>query len=154
MRILAALAFLALAACASTPTVYGPAARPSAAGYREQRIESDRYRITFRANADIRARGAEDYALKRAGEITLREGGDWFRIVTRSTEQVGGRSGGGTSVGVGGSSGSYGSSVGVGVGIDLSPDSRQWDATLEILVGKGPKSSDPDAYDARAVSSR
>jgi len=149
--LLSALAALALTACAGTPTVYGPAPKPSAAGYREQRIETGRYRITFRANADVKGRGAEDNALRRAAEITTRDGSDWFRVVNRSTEQVGGREGGGASVGVGGSSGRYGSSVGVGVGFDLSPDSRQWDSTLEILLGKGAKPSDADAYDARSV---
>ncbi len=153
-RTLLALACLALAECAGTPTVYGPAAKPSAAGYHEQRIESERYRITFRANADIKARGAEDNALRRAAEITVRDGYDWFRIVNRATELVGGRQGGGTSVGVGGSGVSYGSGVGVGVGFDHSPDSRQWDSPLEILLGKGSKPSDPDAYDARSILTR
>jgi hypothetical protein len=149
--LLSALAAVALTACASTPTLYGPALKASAAGYREQRIETERYRITFRANADLKGRGAEDNALRRAAEITTRDGYDWFRVVNRFTEQVGGREGGGTSVGVGGSSGRYGSSVGVGVGFDLSPDSRQWDSTLEILLGKGTKPADTDAYDARSV---
>jgi hypothetical protein len=147
----AALISLSIAACASTPTVYGPAIKASAPGYREQRIETERYRITFRANADLKGRGAEDNALRRAAEIARRDGYDWFRVVNRSTEQVGGREGGGTSLGVGGSSGRYGSSVGVGIGFDLSPDSRQWDSTLEILLGKGAKPPEPDAYDARSV---
>jgi hypothetical protein len=67
------------------------------------------------------------------------------------TERVGGYNNGGTSIGVGGSSGSYGSSVGVGIGFDLSPDTRRYETTMEILLGRGSKSSDPNAYEARAV---
>lgn len=150
-----ALVALALAACASARTVYGPAATVSDTGYRETKIEADRYRVSFRGNADIKAQGAEDMALKRAAELTTQNGASWFRVVTRSTEQVGGRDKGGTSVGVGGSSGSFGSSVGVGVGINLSPDSRQYETRMEILLGRGQKpADDANAYDAASVLSR
>jgi len=142
---------LALAACTTTPTVYGPAASPSEMGWRTTRIETDRYRVSFRGNPDLRGPAVADLALRRAAEVTLQDGYQWFRVVSRSTEQVGGYNRGGTSVGVGGSSGSYGSSVGVGIGIDLSPDSRRYESTLEILLGRGAKPSDPDAYDAQAV---
>lgn len=154
-RLLAsALLALSLAACASAPTVYGPAAAPSAMGWRETKIENDRYRVSFRSNADVRGGGTEDLALRRAAEITQRDGYNWFRVVNRSNDQVGGYKRGGSSVGVGGSSGSYGSHVGVGIGIDLSPDDRQYEATLEILLGKGVKPDDPNAYDAQAILSR
>ena len=93
-------------------------------------------------------------ALRRAAEITLADGFQWFRVVNRNTEQVGGRDKGGTSVGVGGSSGSYGSSVGVGIGFDLSPDSRRYETTLEILLGRGAKPDGADAYDAQSVLTR
>jgi hypothetical protein len=150
----AALAF-ALAACATPKTVYAPAATAEAAGYREQRIEADRYRITFRGNPDLKAQGVEDLALRRAAEVTTQNGGDWFRVVTRSTDLVGGQRAGGTSVGVGGSSGSFGSSVGVGIGINLSPDTRRYETRMEILIGRGAKpANDVDAYDARAILSR
>ena len=145
---------LALAACASPPTVYQPAATASAMGWRETKIENDRYRVSFRSNADLRGPAVEDMALRRAAEITQRDGYQWFRVVNRSNEQVGGYNRGGTSVGVGGSSGSYGSSVGVGIGLNLSPDTRQYEAVLEILLGKGAKPDDPQAYDAQAILSR
>ncbi len=48
-RLLGALALLVLAACATEPTVYGPSSG-GGMGYREQRIENERYRVTFRAN--------------------------------------------------------------------------------------------------------
>ena len=150
-----ALLVLALAACSSAPTVYGPAATSSAAGYRQTKIEDDRYRVSFRANSDLKAPQVEDMALRRAAEIAVENGRDWFLVVNRFTDLAGGSSGGsGTSVGVGGSSGSYGSSSGVGIGFSFSPDTRSYETTLEILLGNGAKPSSPDAYDARSILSR
>jgi hypothetical protein len=148
------LAVLAVAACTTAPTVYQPAASPQAMGYRDLKIEDDRYRVSFRSNADVHGMALDDLVLRRAAEIAQREGRSWFLVVNRSNELVSGYSRGGTSVGVGGSSGSYGSSVGVGIGIDLSPDSRKYESTMEILLGTGAKPSSPDAYDAQAVLNR
>lgn len=145
---------LLLSACATDPTVYGPAANAEDTGYREQMIESGRYRVVFRANADLDAAETEDLAMRRAAELTLRDGAEWFRVVTRDTERYGGRDRGGTSVGIGGSSGSYGSSVGVGIGFDLSPDSRRYETVMEILTGSGPKPDEARTYDARSVLER
>jgi hypothetical protein len=150
-----ALLVLAFAACSTTPTVYGPAATSSAVGYRQTKIEDDRYRVSFRANADLKAPQVEDMALRRAAEIALENGREWFLVVNRFTDLAGGSSGGsGTSVGIGGSSGSYGSSSGVGIGFSFSPDTRRYETTLEILLGSGAKPTSPDAYDARAVLNR
>jgi hypothetical protein len=149
-----ALLALALAACSTAPTVYGPAATSSDTGYRQTKIEDDRFRVSFRANPDLKAPQVEDMALRRSAEIAVENGREWFLVVNRFTELVGGNSGGGTSVGIGGSSGSYGSGVGVGIGFDLSPDSRRYETTMEILLGSGAKPSSPDAYDARAILSR
>lgn len=148
------VATVLLGACATAPTVYGPAANGEASGYRDIRIEELRYRVTFRGGSDLKADQVEDYTLRRAAELATQQGGDWFRIVDRRTDQIGGRSGGGTSVGVGGSSGSFGSSVGVGVGIDLTPDRRKFETTMEILIGRGPKPDEARVYDARAILSR
>jgi len=150
----AALLGLALAACTTAPTVYGPATTADAMGWRATRIEQDRYRVSFRANPDLKAPQVEDLALRRAAEITIQDGYEWFRVVTRNTELVGGRPNGGTSVGVGGSSGSFGSGVGVGIGLDLSPDTRKYETAMEILLGRGAKPADTNAYDARAILAR
>lgn len=150
-RILSALAVLALAACATPTTVYQSAASPDESGWRQTRIEADRYRVSFRANPDLKAPQVEDLALRRAAEITLEQNYDWFRVVNRMVDQVGGRQGGGTSVGVGGSTGSFGSGIGVGVGFDLSGDTRRYEATLEVQLGRDPKPAEATAYNARDV---
>jgi hypothetical protein len=156
--LLSALATLALGACATAPTTYVPAASPDAAGYRSTKIENDRYRVSFRGNPDLKGQQVEDFALRRAAEITVADGYQWFRIVDRRTEQVGGRDRGQPrgGVGVGSSSGGYRShtSVGLGLSFDLSPDSRKYETSMEILLGKGTKSGDVDAYDAQSILDR
>lgn len=147
-------AALALTACA-TPAAYGPARSPSGTGFVEQRIESDRWRISFRGSgADSQARVA-DLALLRAAELTVQSGYDWFRIENRYTEARGG--GSGSSVSIGGGSGSYGRSsyggVGVGIGIPLGGQGPALTETLEIRLGRGPRPADRAAYDAREVQS-
>ena len=146
---------LALAACTSGPTRYIPALDGDDMGYREQRIEEQRYRISFRANPDLKAAEVEDMALRRAAELTIQNGYQWFHVVSRMTDVVGGsRTAGGPTIGLGGSSGSYGSSVGVGLGFNLGGDSRQYESTLEVLMGRGQKPGDPAAYDAYQVLGR
>jgi hypothetical protein len=152
--LIAAVIALSLGACTTPPTVYQPAATQQDMGWRATRIEADRYRVSFRGNADLRGPQVEDMALRRAAELALADGYQWFRVVSRNTEQVSGRSAGGTSVGVGGSTGSYGSGLGVGIGFDLSPDSRRYESTLEVLLGRGAKPEGADAYDARSVLTR
>lgn len=154
-RFIGSLAFLALAACAGAPTVYGPAPASGEMGYREQRLENERYRVSFRANADLKPPQVEDLALRRAAEITLAQGYQWFHVVTRATDLAGGRnSPSGPTVGIGGSAGSYGSAVGVGLGFNFGSDTRQYETTMEILLGRGTKPADPNAYDAQQVLAR
>ena len=154
-RLLGTLAFLALAACASGPTKYGPALKSADMGYREQRLEQERFRVTFRANPDLKGPQVEDMALRRAAELTTQNGYEWFTVVTRNTYLAGGSyTQGGPTIGVGGSTGSYGSGLGIGLGFNFGGDDRQYESTLEILMGKGPKPSDPNAYDARTVLAR
>lgn len=154
-RLLGTLAFVVLAACASAPTKYAPALKSDDMGYREQRLEQERFRVTFRANADLKGPQVEDMALRRAAELTTQNGYDWFTVVTRSTDLVSGSyRPSGPTIGVGGSTGSFGSGVGVGLGFNFGGDDRQYESTLEILMGKGPKPSDPNAYDARTVLAR
>lgn len=154
-RLIPAAALLSLAACATAPTRYVPAASANEMGYREQRLEQERYRVSFRANADLKGPQVEDMALRRAAEITVQNGYQWFQVVSRFTDIAGGsRTASGPTVGIGGSSGSFGSAVGVGLGFNLGGDTRQFESTLEILMGRGTKPSDPNAYDAQQVLNR
>lgn len=154
-RFVAAFALLALSACAGAPTVYGPAIASNEMGYREQRLENDRYRVSFRANADLKPPQVEDLAMRRAAEIATQNGAQWFTVVTRSTDLVGGgQTNSGPTVGIGGTSGSYGSAVGVGLGFNFGADTRQYQTTLEVLLGRGVKPSEPNSYDAKQILDR
>ena len=125
-------------------------------GYREQRLEQERFRVSFRANADLKGPQVEDMALRRAAELTTQNGYEWFhgrhpqhrpRRRKLHAERPHGRPrrlhrllrlGG----------------LGIGLGFNIGGDSRQYQSTLEILMGQGAKPSDPNAYDARSVLSR
>ena len=149
--ILAALAALSLSACATEPTHFQPAASPTGVGFSQMRIEPGRYRVTFQGGPGAPPAQVEDYALLRAADLALAEGHDWFRITDRSTRQTG-FSGSSLSVGVGGMSFGRHSAggVGVGAGIPLG-GGPALAATLDVLMGKGPKPADIDIYDARGV---
>jgi len=146
-------ALVLMAACATAPA-YGPAKSDKAEGYLSQQIETGRHRVSYTDKDPVRAR---NMALLRAAEITLMEGKDWFEVTSESADvPQSGRSGGGTSVSVGGSAGSGGySSMGVGIGIGFplggSGSSGKVTHTLEIVTGAGPKPDRPEAYDARSV---
>jgi len=87
--VLMALAALVLAGCIG-PTPYRPADGDT--GYRDTRIEDNRFRVSFRANSATDRERVEAYLLYRAAEVTRHHGYDWFRIVERSradeTERV------------------------------------------------------------------
>lgn len=150
--ILIAAAALSLTACAATPTLYQPAASPTAVGYREYRIEPGRYRITFQGGPGAPAQQVQDYALVRAADLAIAEGYDWFRVADRYLE---GRPDRGPRMSVGVGSGSYGRRGGVGVGIglgaiDLGPGPAVA-STIEVVMGKGERPRGGDTYDARAL---
>ena len=145
---------LALAGCASLAP-YGAQGGPGGQGYSEQRIESDRFRVTYNG---VGAPGpVADFALLRAAELTTQGGYDWFEVVQSWTDgRPGGAGGVRPSVSIGGGTSRYGgysaSGVGVGLGLDLSGP-QPTSTTLEIVMGRGDKPARPSAYDARDVQS-
>ncbi len=145
-----AILALSLGACA-TSVPYGPAASENAKGYSVQPIENNRFRVSYKDNNVELARSR---ALRRAAEVTIENGGDWFQVVNAYSDTGELDGGGGTSVSVGGSSGSYGrSSVGLGVGIalPLGGSSGSVVHVLEIITGSGEKPQNADAYSASDV---
>ena len=147
-------AALGLAACAATPTVYGPAMRADGVGYSDYRIEQNRFRITFRGGRGAPPEQVADYALRRAADIALAESFDWFQVTDRFMRQEGGYGGGPqVSVGAGGGSGGYRSGVGVGLGtsFDLG-GGPALASTIEVLMGRGPRPAGVDVYDAHEVA--
>ncbi len=86
MRMLALAAVAGLLAACATATPYQPT-ESVGYGFREQRIEDNRVRITFRGNTLTDRETVETYLLYRAAEVTLESGKDYFVVVTRDTEE-------------------------------------------------------------------
>lgn len=154
--VLAALAALSLAACATAPTVYQPATGPTAIGYSEYRIEPGRYRVTFQGGSGAPPEQVMDFALMRAADLALAEGYDWFRVSDRFMQATGASRGPRISLGVGGASFGRRSAVGVGVGSGFDLGGGGYGggataATIEVFMGRGPKPPGVDVYDAHAV---
>ena len=147
--LLAGVLVVGATAC-TTAKPYGPASSATAQGYIVQPIEADRFRVTYNGASPQEARR---YALRRAAEVTLENGGEWFRVVSSYTEKSG-SSRSGSSISVGGGSYSGGSSsvgVGVGLGFPLGGGSEKTTESLEILVGSGLKPDEPNVYEAESV---
>ncbi len=145
-----------LAACSSGPTPYQPAAGYDR-GYSEQKIESDRYRISFKGNSMTERDTVENYLLFRSAELTLQSGYDSFTIVNRDTDKD-----------------SRIRSTGFNSRFSYMYFSPRWgwmhswdpfwsspsryeevtsyEAFAEIVMKRGPKGDDPSAFDARQVS--
>lgn len=139
-----------VAACASSPTIYGPA-NGSDRGYSERQIEADRFRIRFDGGSDVSFEELENLALRRAAELTLERGGDWFEIVSRASDGDDERP-----VRVGGSVGqTFGSrrysGSSMGLGLQFDPGAGNKTIFIEILIRSGSRSGIPEAYDARDV---
>ena len=149
---LTGLSALALSACASLAP-YGAQQGPNGQGFSEQRIESNRYRVTY--NGVGAAGRVADWALLRAADLTTEQGYDWFEVTQNWTDgRPGGAGGVRPSVSIGGGSSRYGgysaSGVGVGVGLNFSGP-QPTSTTLEVVLGRGQKPDRPNAYDARSV---
>lgn len=84
--LLATAAALALSACA-TATPYGPAGVDSRYGYSDQRVDTDRYRVSFAGNSLTSREQVEMALLLRAAEVTTENGYDWFSTVNRATDR-------------------------------------------------------------------
>jgi hypothetical protein len=143
---------LLLAACAAAPTPY-QAAR-NGFGYGEQRIEENRYRVSFAGNSATSRQTVEDYLLYRAAELTVQNGRDWFEVVDRNTVQDYAGYGGSPQVGVG-----VGGGSGLGVGLSMpmfgGGGAGRYTADMDIVLHDGAKPQEnPNAYDAFSVISR
>jgi len=172
---------IAVASCA-TPTPYQPATNSGAArgGYSDQRIDGDRFQVSFAGNSLTSRETVERYLLYRAAELTVQNGFDNFVLVSRDTETTSrtyvDRGFGGGGFGGPRWGGGYGYWRPSWRWYRPSYGWRSWDpffgdpfydndfdvrtinryeATAEIVVGKGPKpGGNLRAFDAREVIDR
>ena len=82
------VATLTLSACV-TATPYQPVVqgRASLGGFTEQKVENNRYRVTFKGNSLTSRETVEGYLLFRAAELTVQNGYDWFALAQRDTDK-------------------------------------------------------------------
>lgn len=147
-RIFSTLAIFTIAACA-TATPYGPAKSSDAAGFAVQKIETNRFQVSYTDRAEPAARSN---ALRRAAEITLEQGQTWFQIVSAYSDLGADQGRSSSSVSIGTSTGSRGSNVGVGIGIGLPIGSgAKVKHVLEIITGSGDAPNTADTYQAEDV---
>jgi len=147
-----ALGAATLGACA-TATPYGPT--DGRYGYSEQRIEQDRYRVTFSGNISTPRETVENFLLYRAAELTVQQGFDYFIMTEQDTEaDTTYRSqpifhAGYTHGSRGFPYYAYGFSWAHN---ETTTETRRYEAVAYILMRTGEKpADDPDAYDARSV---
>ncbi len=153
-----------LAACGATTQApyYGPAsASRDGSGFSELRIEDRRWRVSYNGAAGMSPGEAERMAIRRAADVALNNGLEWFTIVdSRAMQEPQARRSGspvrvGGSVGRGwGSGGARSSSVGVGVsmGVGSTSQSRpRAEAVIEIIAGAGEPRPE-GAYDAAIIA--
>jgi hypothetical protein len=78
---------IGLAGC-GTATPYQPVARGNATsgGFTDQRLDADRFRVTFAGNTMTSRETVETYLLYRAAELTAASGYDWFEMADRHTD--------------------------------------------------------------------
>lgn len=158
-------AALTLSACA-TATPYhaaSPTDPAHADGYRELRLEPERWRVSFAGNSLTSRETVETYLLYRAAELTRQNGYDWFLAVERGTEAH-------TSVHVRQPFGVWGPGWephwrytypgatwqtwdrhGFDPAFDVQRVTR-YEAVAEVVMGRGARpAGDPRAFDAREV---
>lgn len=160
------------------PATAGSRAVEARYGYTDQQIEPDRFRVTFAGNSYTNRETVERYLLYRSAQLTVERGFDHFILADRDTDKktrtyvdrpFGGFGGYGGYGGYGGFGGFWSPSwryFGAGYGwrgwdpfwgdpfFDRTIDVRtieRYEATAEIVLGKGPKPQNVRAFDARAV---
>jgi len=154
LGLMAAAAILLVGCATSTP--YGPT--DGRFGYSEQRIEQDRYRVTFSGNSSTTREMVESFLLYRAAELTVQEGYDYFIVTAQDTDSSSRYYSQPTLFG----SYTYGVSqhhsfpyyaYGFGWSSDIdTTEVRRYEAVAFIVMRHGEKpDDDADAYDAREV---
>lgn len=147
----AALGLMLLAGCAS-PTPFKMAETNGRDGYTVQRLEEDRYLISFSGNTSTSRQTVEAYLLYLASQVTLKGGFDYFviqgRELDKSVEYQN------DSLGFGGGFGRRHFLLGGDISTYSRPSNR-YDIGGEIVLRKGKKSGDdPRAYDAHDLQEK
>ena len=153
-----AIATLAPLGACSTATPY-QAASTSDRGYSDQQVETNRWMVSFAGNSLTDRQTVETYLLYRAAELTTQNGYDHFSVTQRDTDSDS------SFVPIGGHYPHFHAYYnyygpywrrgfhdpwGPGRPADYREVTR-YEATAEIVMGRGPKPDDPAYFDADDV---
>ncbi|MEM6900175.1 MAG: hypothetical protein AAF583_10430 [Pseudomonadota bacterium] len=153
----AAAAAAILAACVSA-TPYQPATGGiNSYGFGETKIESGKYRVTFRGNSSTDLATVENYILLRAAELSVADGFGHFTILDDS--ESGRRSFNSTSTGFGGGFGGVGGFGtfnrgfgGFGTASTRTRERKSFDVAALVQAFEGTKAEDDVmAFNAQEV---
>lgn len=144
---LVASAFI-LSACV-TATAYKPAAPDNKFGYSQQKLQSNRFRVTFAGNSKTDRETVQNYLLYRAAELTLEQGGDYFVVEAGDTERNVQQTTTYLGPGLGYSPFFFGAGFGGSAASNTLEDYTAY-GTIAIHSGKPPSEQDR-AYDAREL---
>jgi hypothetical protein len=155
--VLSALTAAALAACSTGPTPFQSAAG-GGYGYNEQQIEQNRYLVSFSGNSLTDRQTVETYLLYRAAELTRERGFDHFIVVRRDTDadtRYVGHGPGYSAFSVRyryfhPRHGWYGFYDPFYNDVNIR-ESTRYEASAEIVMGRGAKPARADAFDAADV---
>lgn len=145
--------FSGLVACSSAPKGFGPA-YGSDFGYRNTKLQQDRFRISYTSRDAYESR---DFALLRAAQIADIEGYSHFKIINGGTFDNGPNALIGSRVGVGIGSGHRGrthSNTHIDVGVHdvvRAIEGSKVTETIEIVLLNSGDKSDPNVFDAQGV---
>lgn len=143
-----AILALALSGCA-TPTPY-QAGNDQVDGYRDQKLQEQRFRVSFNGNSLTPRETVEIYLLYRAAELTLAQNMDYFIVQQQDTDSKSEYTESGPSIGAG--FGRRRSMYSLGVGASTISESNRYEAIAFITLKSGKAPSDnEDAYDAREI---
>lgn len=162
MKILvSALCAIFLVSGCSTQSAYTPADNSRSYGYSESPLTSNRYRVSYRGNSHTPSDLVKDYALLRSAELTLQQGHDWFKIVSRDVDKQSRRT---AHAGISADRPHHvrrdcgllgcrtSSTIYTGAKVSSTRTTDRYTSSIEILMGSG-KPDDPTAvYDARELA--
>jgi hypothetical protein len=138
----------------STATYYQPASSNEEPGYRDQKIEENKYRISFIGNSVTPRETVELYLLYRAAELTIQNNFDYFVFSEHQVDAKTEISGSSSMPGVYGY-GAYGRRgfpyYGMGMSANFSTQTHyETVAYIKMLKGKAPETL-AYAFDAKEV---
>jgi len=67
-------------------TPYAPAGPSGGYGFAEQKLETNKFRVSFSGNSSTSRQTVENFLLYRAAELTSQSGNDYFVIIEDDTE--------------------------------------------------------------------